>query len=264
MAKSTAKIRTHTLLRRKGSGEKITMLTAYDALWASLMDEVGIDVVLVGDSLGNVILGRQDTIPVTLDDMVHHCAAARRGIERALLAVDMPFMTARLSPDEALRNAARLFQEGGAEAVKIEGGREVTPNIRRIVESGIPVIGHLGLVPQSIHQLGGYRIQGKAADSAQRLIEDAQELTEAGVFLIVLELVQSEVTRRVTQAVPIPTIGIGSGPHCDGQVLVSHDLLGLSHAPPRHVTRYAELRQEGAKAIRRWLADVRHGKFPPT
>ena len=195
MAKSTTKIRTHTLLRRKGSGEKITKLTAYDALWASLMDESGIDVVLVGDSLGNVILGRQDTIPVTLDDMVHHCAAARRGVERALLAVDMPFMTARLSPDEALRNAARLFQEGGAEAVKIEGGREVTANIRRIVESGIPVIGHLGLVPQSVHQLGGYRIQGKAADSAQRLIEDARSLTEAGVFLIVLELVQSEVTR---------------------------------------------------------------------
>lgn len=230
--KPRPKVRTLTLLKKKRSGEKITMLTAYDALWSSMLDEAGVDVVLVGDSLGNVILGHRDTIPVTLDDMVHHCAAARRGVEHALLAADMPFVTARLSPDEALRNAARLVQRGGAEAVKIEGGREVVPAIEHIVESGIPVIGHLGLIPQSIHQLGGYRVQGKDDRTAEGLRTDAQALVDAGVFMIVLEMIPPHLAEEITKAVPVPTIGIGAGPHCDGQVLVSHDLVGLSRQPP--------------------------------
>jgi 3-methyl-2-oxobutanoate hydroxymethyltransferase len=262
-AKPPTKIRTRTLLRKKRGGEKITMLTAYDALWSSMLDEAGVDVVLVGDSLGNVILGYRDTIPVTLDDMVHHTAAARRGIERALLAADMPFVTARLSPDEALRNAARLVQQGGAEAVKIEGGREVVPAIEHIVESGIPVIGHLGLIPQSIHQLGGYRVQGKQAEEAEGLRTDAQALVDAGVFMIVLEMVPAELAREITLAVPVPTIGIGAGPHCDGQVLVSHDLVGLSQQPPpSFVKMYASLRQDAQKAVKKWVTDVQRGAFP--
>lgn len=261
--KTAPKVRTRTLLRAKAKGERITMLTAYDALWSSMLDEAGVDVILVGDSLGNVILGHRDTIPVTLDDMVHHTAAARRGVERALLAADMPFITARLSPDEALRNAARLVQQGGAEAVKIEGGREVTPAIAHIVESGIPVIGHLGLVPQSIHQLGGYLRQGKETDAAQHLLADAKALVEAGVFMIVLELIDPPVASEITAAVPVPTIGIGSGPDCDGQVLVSHDLLGMSgEKPPSFVKEYANLRREATKALDRWLTDVRRGDFP--
>jgi len=256
------KIRTTALVERKQRGEKITMLTAYDALWASLLDEAGVDTVLVGDSLGNVILGHEDTIPVTLDDMVHHSAAARRGVKNAMLIADMPFITARLSPDEALRNAARLVQEGGAEAVKIEGGSEVVPAIAHIVESGIPVVGHLGLVPQSIHQLGGYRMQGKEEEAAERMFDDAQRLTQAGVFMLVLELIPADLAKRITEALPIPTIGIGAGPHCDGQVLVSHDMLGLCPDPPRFVKVYTDLRTEACQAIGRWLGDVRAGDFP--
>lgn len=262
MAKPSPKTRTHTLIARKGTGEKITMLTAYDALWGGLLDEVGVDVILVGDSLGNVILGHQDTIPVTLDDMVHHTAAVRRGVKSALLCADMPFMTARLSPDEVLLNAARLFQEGGAEAVKIEGGREVAENIHVIVEAGLPVVGHLGLTPQSIHQLGGYRIQGKKVADARELVENAKVIQDAGAFMIVLELVHPDVAREITEAVSVPTIGIGSGPDCDGQVLVSHDLLGLSAEIPRHVKPYATLRKDGDKALRKWLADVRSRRTP--
>lgn len=257
------KVRTTTILRRKSAGEKVTMLTAYDALWGSLLDAAGVDIVLVGDSVGNVLLGHRDTIPVTLDDMIHHCAAVRRGVERALLAVDMPFLTARLSPDETLRNAGRLVAEAGAEAVKIEGGREVVATIRRLVEAGLPVIGHLGLVPQSVHQLGGYRVQGRTEAEALRLREDAQALAEAGVFCIVLEMIEPEVARSITAAVPVPTVGIGSGPHCDGQVLVITDLLGLGAAkPPSFVKEYAHLRRQALRAVKRWLGDVRAGQFP--
>jgi 3-methyl-2-oxobutanoate hydroxymethyltransferase len=261
--KPRPKVRTRTLIQRKRKGERITMLTAYDALWSSMLDEAGIDVILVGDSLGNVILGHRDTIPVTLDDMVHHTAAARRGVGSSLLVADMPFITARLSPDEALRNAARLVQEGGAEAVKIEGGREVCPAIAHIVESGIPVCGHLGLVPQSIHQLGGYRVQGRESDAAERMRADADALIEAGVFAMVLELIPPDLAREITERVPVPTIGIGAGPDCDGQVLVSHDLLGLGQdKPPSFVKEYAHLRQEARKAVQAWLRDVLKGKFP--
>jgi 3-methyl-2-oxobutanoate hydroxymethyltransferase len=257
------KVRITTLARRMEAGEKITMLTAYDALWASLLDEVGVDVILVGDSLGNVILGHRDTIPVTLDDMVHHTAAARRGVQRAMLASDMPFMTARLSPDETLRNAARLVQEGGAEAVKIEGGHEVVPAIGRIVEAGIPVIGHVGLVPQSIHQLGGYRMRGRTPEEAERLKAEARALAHAGVCSIVLEMIDHDIARAITEDIEVPTIGIGSGPHCDGQVLVLHDLLGLgAQRPPSFVKEYAHLRRMAARALRRWLSDVKGGAFP--
>lgn len=257
------KIRTLTLAKRKETGEKITVLTAYDALWASMLDGAGVDIILVGDSMGNVILGHRDTIPVTLDDMVHHTAAVRRGVEHALLVADMPFMTARLSPDEALRNAARLVQEGGAEAVKIEGGVEVAANIRNIVDSGIPVMGHLGLTPQSIHQLGGYRVQGRDNTSADKMLSDLQAICDSGVCSIVLELIPDDLASLLTKQSPVPTIGIGAGPHCDGQVLVSHDLLGLgADAPPSFVKQYAQLRRTAARAIRRWLSDVKDGQFP--
>jgi len=257
-----AKIRTIHLSEKKARGEKIVMITAYDCPTGRLADQAGVDVVLVGDSLGSVVLGMRNTIGVTLDQMIHHCRAVGRGVERALLVADMPFMSHKTSVEQALANAARLMQEGAAEALKLEGGEEIAPTVARLVTAGIPVMGHIGLTPQSLHQLGGYRVQGRTAVQIERLLADARALADAGVFALVIELVTTIAGRRVTRSVSVPTIGIGAGPHCDGQVLVLHDLLGLSPVPKRFVKVYADLERVIGGAIRAYAADVRAGRFP--
>ncbi|RDE15713.1 MAG: 3-methyl-2-oxobutanoate hydroxymethyltransferase, partial [Candidatus Thorarchaeota archaeon] len=218
---------THKIRQLKEKGKKIVMLTAYDAPTASILSECGVDMILVGDSVGNALLGYESTIPVTLDDIIHHCAAVARAHPDSLIIGDMPFMTYKVSEEQALENCARMLQEGGAEAVKIEGAGRIAEIVRSVVDAGIPVMGHIGLTPQSIFQLGGYRVQGRTADMADVLVEEARSLEAAGVFSIVIELVPTETAQRITEAVSIPTIGIGAGPHCDGQVLVLWDMLGL-------------------------------------
>jgi 3-methyl-2-oxobutanoate hydroxymethyltransferase len=257
------KITIRTLPRMKAQGEKITMLTAYDYPLARAVDESGIEVILVGDSLGMVVLGHPTTLPVTMDDMVHHCKAVARGVSRALLVADLPFMSYQVSREDALRNAGRLVKEGGAEAVKLEGGAEVLGTVEALVGAGIPVMGHLGLTPQSYHQMGGYRVQARTAEEADRLLKDAGALERAGVFSLVLEGIPTEVARRVTEGLTVPTIGIGAGPFCDGQVLVAHDMLGLQEdLTPKFVKRYAQGRQVFLEAMRQYRAEVRSGSFP--
>lgn len=257
------KITTTDVRRKKEEKRPITMLTAYDYPTARLVDEAGVDLILVGDSLGNVVLGYDSTIPVTMADMLHHTRAVTRGVTRALVVGDMPFLSYHLDRAETLRNAGRFLQEAGARAVKVEGGREVAESVRAVVSAGIPVMGHLGLTPQSVHQLGGYRVQGRDADAARRLLEDARILEAAGVFAIVLECVPVQLAQEITAAVQVPTIGIGAGPHCDGQVLVTHDLLGLyGNFKPKFVKRYAELHQEIGRALREFKEDVESGRFP--
>jgi len=257
------RVRVPDLKAMKQRGEKIAMLTAYDALMARLLERAGIDVLLVGDSVGMVLLGYETTLPVTLEAMVHHARAVSCGAERALIIADMPFLTYQVNADEALRNAGRLIQEGGAQGVKIEGGRAVAGTAARLVEAGIPVMGHLGLIPQSVNQLGGYRRQARSKGDAERLLEDARALERAGVFAIVLECIPAEVARGVTAELGIPTIGIGAGPYCDGQVLVSHDALGLTaDGAPSFVKQFAHLGAlvtEGAKA---YIHEVKEGRFP--
>ncbi len=253
------------LRRMKARGERITMLTAYDYPSARLFDEAGVDVILVGDSLGMVVLGHESTVPVTMDDILHHTRAVTRAVRRALVVADLPFMSYTISREQALANAARLIQEGGAQAVKLEGGRPVMPTVAALVESGIPVMGHLGLTPQSIHQFGGYRVQGREPAAAQRLLDDARALEDAGAFAVVLELIPAPLARRITAALQIPTIGIGAGVHCDGQVQVMHDILG--YVPPggfipRHAKRYADLGATILVAVGRYLEEVRTGAFP--
>jgi len=257
------KVRIATLRERREAGGRIVMVTAYDYPTGRLADEAGVDVVLVGDSLGNAVLGFEDTIPVTLDHMIHHTAAVCRGVEHALLVADMPFMTYKITSEEALRNAARLIQEGGAEAVKLEGGREVCPTVERIAEAGIPVMGHIGLTPQSIHALSGYSVQGKEASEARRLVEDARLLERAGCFAVVLECLAWSLAREVTDAVGIPTIGIGAGAECSGQVLVLADLLGMTFSKPaKFVKRYADIGADIRLAIRTFANEVREGRYP--
>lgn len=257
------KITTTYLRQAKKSGRKLTMLTAYDYAFARLVDDAGVDAILVGDSLGNVILGYKTTIPVTMDDMVHHVRAVSRGVNRALVIGDMPFLSYHVSREESIKNAGRLIQEGGAEAVKLEGGREIAETVRAIVRAGIPVMGHIGLTPQYVHQLGGYRVQGRDEESAVRLLADAEALQEAGVFAIVLECVPAAVAEIITRKLEIPTIGIGAGPHCDGQVLVTHDLLGLfGESGPRFVKRYLQLHDQIMKALRAFIQEVQEGTFP--
>ena len=257
------KITIRTLRRMKAQGEKITMLTAYDYPMARAVDEAGIDVILVGDSVGMVVLGYPTTLPVTMDDMVHHCKAVARGVSRALLVGDLPFMSYQVSREDALRNAGRLVKEGGAEAVKLEGGQEVLGAVEALVAAGIPVMGHLGLTPQSYHQMGGYRIQARTAEAADRLLKDAAALERAGVFSVVLEGIPAEVARRVSEAINVPTIGIGAGPSCDGQVLVTHDMLGLHEdLSPKFVKRYTQGRQIFLEAMRQFRDEVRSGTFP--
>jgi 3-methyl-2-oxobutanoate hydroxymethyltransferase len=249
--------------KRKTGGSPLVVLTAYDISSALVAEVAGVDALLVGDSLGNVMLGYDSTLPVTMDDMVHHGRAVGRVRRRALLVLDMPWMSYHVSSEDALRNAARLVRETGADAVKLEGGAKRTTAIRAILDAEMPVMGHLGLTPQSVLRMGGYKVQGRGEEEAQAMIENARALAEAGVFSIVLEGVPADLARRITEAVEVPTIGIGAGPHCDGQVLVFHDLLGLlPQAPPKFVRRYADGHEQQVDAIRRWAADVRDGKFP--
>lgn len=257
------KVRVPDLAARKRRGEKIAMLTAYDATMARLLDRAGVDVLLVGDSLGMVVLGYDTTLPVTLDAMVHHSAAVSRGASRALVVADMPFLSYQVSTPEAVRNAGRLVQEGGAAAVKLEGGRPVLDTVKRLVDIGIPVMGHLGLQPQSVHALGGFVRQATAPEAADALMADARALEAAGVFALVIESVPDAVAASVTAVLTIPTIGIGAGPDCDGQVLVGHDMLGLTDgAVPPFVRQYAGLAQTIDAAARAYIDDVRAGRFP--
>jgi 3-methyl-2-oxobutanoate hydroxymethyltransferase len=243
--------------------ERIVMLTAYDATMARLLDQAGVDLLLVGDSLGNVILGLDTTVPVTLDAVVHHTRAVALGARRALVVADMPFLTYQVSVEQAMRNAGRLFQEGGAAAVKIEGGRPVARVLRRLTSAGLPVMGHIGLTPQHVHRLGGMRRQARDEEAAQELLEDALALEEAGAFAIVLEAIPDVVAQTVTEQLKIPTIGIGAGPYCDGQVLVSYDMLGISNTTaPRFVKQYAQLGTLILSAAKRYANDVRSGTYP--
>lgn len=259
---SGKRIRMRDLIEMKRSGKKIVMATAYDYTMAQLVEAAGVDSILVGDSLGNVIAGYESTLPVTMDQMVYHAALVARACRRALVVADMPFMSYEVSVEEALRNAGRLMKEAGVAAVKLEGGREYAPVVKRLVAAGIPVVGHLGLPPQSIHAIGGYRVQGRTEEDAQRIIEDARILEEAGAGAIVLELIPAELGRRVSEALTIPTIGIGAGPHCDGQVLVTYDLLGMTDFHPKFVKRYAELGEVIRSAVSTYAEEVRTGRFP--
>jgi 3-methyl-2-oxobutanoate hydroxymethyltransferase len=247
----------------KGRGEKIPMITAYDYSTARLADASGIPLVLVGDSLGMVVLGYESTIPVTMEDMLHHVKAVARGVKRALIVADLPFMTYQIDIVQALTNAARLVQEGGAQAVKLEGGERVADTVRRVVECGIPVMGHIGLTPQSVHALGGYRVRGRGRREAEQLLKDATALEQAGAFAVVLELVPTPLARLISQRLTIPTIGIGAGPACDGQVQVLHDMLGLfTDFVPKHAKQYARLAQTIQEAFARYAQEVREGTFP--
>jgi len=257
------RIRLPDLEAKKRRGERIAMLTAYDYTMARLLDRARIDILLVGDSLGMVVLGHETTLPVTLDAMVHHTRAVSRGAHRALVVADMPFLTYQVSLPETVRNAGRLLQEGGAAAVKIEGGGAVVEAAAKLVEAGIPVMGHLGLLPQSVHQLGGFRQQATLEKDAVQLRDDALALQEAGAFAVVLESIPADVARAVTAELRIPTIGIGAGPYCDGQVLVCYDMLGLSQgAVPPFVKRYADLGEQIVAAATAYADDVRKGHFP--
>lgn len=256
------KVTAREFLKMKKAGEKITMVTAYDYPGARLADEAGVEAILVGDSLGMVVLGYETTLEVTMEQMVHHTKAVARGCKKALVIADMPFLSYQITPEEALRNAGRLIQ-AGAGAVKLEGGREVTEVVRKITEAGIPVMGHLGFTPQSIHKIGGYFVQGKTSADAVNLLEDALALQEAGVFALVLELTPWELAATITRELAIPTIGIGSGPECDGQVQVFHDLFGLAgDFRPRHAKLYADVGGIIREGFRSYIQEVKEGVFP--
>ena len=262
-ATARKKVTTLAFRQKKERGEPISMLTAYDYPTALALDQSGIDSILVGDSLGMVVLGYENTLSVTMGDMLHHCRAVSRGAKSALLVGDMPFMSYQVSTEEAVRNAGRFLQEAGMDCVKLEGGRERVATVRAIVEAGIPVMGHLGLTPQSIHQLGGFRAQGKTALAAKRLLEDALLLEEAGCFSLVLEAVSSQLAGIISTRLSIPTIGIGAGLACNGQVLVSHDVLGLfDRFTPRFVKQYVDLNAEMKKAFSEFITDVQTKQFP--
>lgn len=247
----------------KEKGEKLVCLTAYDYPTARVIDEAGVEMILVGDSAANVVFGYENTIPVSMDEMVFATKAVRRGVKRALLIADMPYGSYHINADETVRNALRFIKEGGAEAVKLEGGRSRLEMIKRLVNEEIPVMGHIGLTPQSFNKLGGYRLQGKTSETAQELIDDAKALEDAGVFSIVLELVPRELAKVVTESVKVSTIGIGAGADCDVQVLVTHDLLGLTFGrQPRFVRKYANLRETMTEALQNWTADVKNGEYP--
>ncbi len=255
-------VTTLNLIQKKVAGEKISAVTCYDAAFGKLIEKSSIDVVLVGDSLGNVILGFESTIPVTMAHMIHHTASVARVLKRPLLVADMPFMS-YLSSKKALENASRLIQEGGASAVKLEGGQAITCQVKALVELGIPVMGHLGLTPQSVHALGGYKVQGKSDAARKKLLEDAVALQEAGAFSVVLEMVPESLAADVTKALDIPTIGIGAGKNCDGQVLVLHDLLGFdSEFSPKFLKKYAHLDEVVSQALSDYDKDVKSGGFP--
>jgi 3-methyl-2-oxobutanoate hydroxymethyltransferase len=247
----------------RGRGEKLVMLTCYDASFAALCDEAGVELLLVGDSLGMVVLGHESTLPVTMDEMLHHARAVGRRRKDALLVADLPWLSYHLGARDAIVNAARFVREARVDAVKLEGGSKRIEVVRALVDAEIPVMGHLGLTPQSVLAMGGYKVQGRGSEQADTLAADARALVEAGVFSLVLEGVPQALAARITSEVPVPTIGIGAGPSCDGQVLVVHDLLGMLPGPvPKFVRRYADLQGTASEAIRRWATDVRAGSFP--
>lgn len=256
-------VTTLRLIEMKKNKQKIACLTAYDALIAQILDEAGIDVILVGDSVGNVVQGHETTIPVTLEDIIYHTRAVKRGAKRALVVADMPFMSYQVSAEEAFRNAGRLMKEAGASAVKLEGGARVADAVARMTEAGIPVMGHLGLTPQSINQFGSYRPRGKSNEEAEQILLDAKALEEAGCFAVVLEKVPTQLAKQVTESIEIPTIGIGAGMECDGQILVYTDMLGLTiDFNPRFVRRYDNLHERVHNAIASYVSDVRDSAFP--
>lgn len=257
------KVTIQTLREMKAAGEPIGVLTCYDATFAKLLEAAGTDVVLVGDSMGNVIQGHAHTLPVTLEHVIYHLQAVGRGLSRAQLVGDMPFMTYQASVEEAVRNAGRLVKEGGAEAVKIEGGADYAPVIEGMVRAGIPVMGHIGLTPQAVHRMGGYRVQGREEETADQLLDDALALEEAGCYSLVLEGIPGELAARITERLSIPTIGIGAGVGCDGQVLVIYDLLGLDPSfKPKFVKRYLNLHEEVTRAVSTYLQEVKGRRFP--
>jgi 3-methyl-2-oxobutanoate hydroxymethyltransferase len=256
------RITVRTLAARKRRGERIAMLTAYDFAFARIFDQSGIDVLLVGDSLGNVVQGHDTTLPVTMDESVYHTRLVTRGCRRALVVGDMPFGSYQVSPEDAVRNAIRFVKEGGAQAVKLEGGVAMAETIARITRAEIPVMGHVGLTPQAVHRMGGFRVQGRSADEASRVLADAEAVQQAGAFAVVLEGMPAELAAEITRKLEIPTIGIGAGPECDGQVLVLHDMLGLNDWTPAFVKQYADLGAATARAARAFAEDVAAQKFP--
>ena len=256
-------INVHELLAMKERGERIVCLTCYDALFARLLDESGADILLVGDSVNQVLAGAETTLSATLEQMIYHTRIVRRGTSRALVVCDLPFLSYQISREEAIRNAGRVMAETGCHAVKLEGGKPMAQTVRALVDVGIPVMGHLGLTPQSVHALGGYRVQGRDEKTAERLKEDAKALEDAGAFAIVLELVPAPLASQITKSLTIPTIGIGAGPACDGQVLVLHDMLGLNDKfAAKFVKRYAALAEDVREAVRLFAAEVREGRYP--
>lgn len=251
------------ILEKKANGEKISVITAYDATFARIFDDAGIDILLVGDSLGMVVQGRDSTLPVSVEEMIYHGAAVARGSRYAHIVIDLPFMSYQPSLELAMKNAGRLLAEGGGHAVKLEGGAEVAETIRHLVAAGVPVMGHVGLTPQSVHAMGGFRVQGKTRAAAKRVLEDARAVAEAGAYAIVLEGIPNDLAREISASLSIPTIGIGAGPDCDGQVLVSYDLLGLTPTlRPKFVKRYAELFDEAKRAVEEYIDEVSAGSFP--
>ena len=257
------KVTTQTVVDMKRHSEKISMLTAYDFTMAGIIDGAGVDVILVGDSASNVMAGHETTVPMTMDQMIYHTQCVVRGVDRALVIADLPFMSYQVTTKEALKSAGRMMKEAGAHAVKMEGGDPISNTVKRIVEAGIPVMGHLGLTPQSIYQFGTYKVRAKEEQEADQLLKDAKILEEAVVFSIVLEKIPSSLAQRVTESVSVPTIGIGAGPYCDGQVLVLHDMLGLNKDfSPRFLRRYADLHSEMDRAVKEYIDDVKSGDFP--
>src|SRR5438132_2610593 len=263
MADETKSVTTHDLLSMKERGERIVVLTCYDALFARLLDAAGVDVLLVGDSVNQVRDGEETTLSATLEQMIYHTKIVRRGAARALVVCDLPFLTYQISAADAIRNAGRVLQETGCQAVKLEGGTPVAATVRALVDVGIPVMGHLGLTPQSVHALGGYRVQGREERTAERLKAEAKALEEAGAFAVVLELIPAPLASQITKALTIPTIGVGAGPACDGQVLVLHDVLGLNDRfTAKFVKHYAALAEDVREAVRLYAAEVREGRYP--
>jgi len=260
---ATSRVTVQTLAAMSARSERITVATAYDVTFARMFDEAGIDAILVGDSLGMVVQGRDTTLPVTVDEMIYHARAVARGAIRAHLIGDMPFMSYQVSAEEALRNAGRFLAEGGMHAVKLEGGEEVAASVARIVRAGIPVMGHVGLTPQSVHAMGGFKVQGKDEDTARLVLNNAKAIADAGAYAIVLEGIPQALAAEITRSLAIPTIGIGAGPECDGQVLVCYDMLGLTpHRAPKFVKRYDNFFERGCDAIKRYCTEVRDGQFP--
>lgn len=254
---------TAILRQRKEAGVPLAMLTAYDYSMATLLDEAGVDMILVGDSLGNVVLGYDSTLPVTMEDMIHHGKAVCRGVKQAFVVIDMPFLSYQISPEDALGNAGRIMKETGAQAVKLEGGKEILPAVEKIISAGIPVVAHLGLTPQHVHQLGGFKVQGKETAAAQRILEDARLLERAGVCAITLECVPQQLAEKISQTVKIPVIGIGAGAGCDGQVLVIYDMLGIHTGfVPKFVRQFANLKEQISRAVGAYKSAVQEKTFP--